>query len=118
MEQSLLNRIKAHNLELLALRSDIKVFVQDLDKDLNERWEIFCRAGVSGILPKKLDYFKPDGIKNFTGVLGMSMFMTYTSDYIEIVFLDNGVFTKDDGNHIEFKESVMKRFAWEIIYDW
>lgn len=98
----------------------VKKYVQDKSIDLNDRWEIFCKAGNLGLLGTHTYYFHPKGVE-----------FKWNREYLEVVFYirkhegydviqlladikEKDLLTSEE----EYKESCMQEFVFEAINNW
>ena len=119
----MLEKIKQFESDKIKLVSEIKEFVQNKNNPLDERWNLFCEAGKSGILPSSSSYFEPDGINWYKNSLydtfNMQRCETYSPLRLENSCLKYlNIFTECDYNHNKFKESYLEEFVWNVMYDW
>jgi hypothetical protein len=101
------------------LRNELKQFVQDKSKPLNERWEIFVQSE----LGEKKSYFETFDHKigeKYVDLLE-DKYSTHTVKNIldtidDLNEEENWNFTDEDIN--SFKEKVLEKFIWSFKFDW
>ncbi|MCP4255000.1 MAG: hypothetical protein GY775_16660 [Candidatus Scalindua sp.] len=98
----------------------VKEYVQDKTIDLENRWEVFCRAGNLGLIGTNTMFFHPKGVTfNWGAGTLEDLFHIRIGQGYDVVQL-----LKDcqEGNLIssviEYKESCMQEFIFEAINDW
>lgn len=101
----------------------VKEYVQDKSIDINDRWEIFCKAGELGLIGINQFYFIPDGLEDKENI---SLFDTFyyekyqqykVTDMLTLA-LEHGLFEDEEFDILKFKESCMQKFVYEATNDW
>lgn len=101
----------------------VKEYVQDKSIDINDRWEIFCKAGELGLIGINQFYFIPDGLRDKDNI---SLFDTFYYEKYQrykvtdmlISALEDGLFEDEEFDILKFKESCMQKFIYEATNDW
>lgn len=102
------------------LKDEVKQFVQDKTKPLEERWEIFCLAEMGE---------RGDWVEDFDSlnkVYGgeVSWYDDFCVERMQTVYLTNVLDTLTSKDNIteeqinEFKEEVLQKFIWSFEFDW
>lgn len=96
----------------------VKTYVQDKAEPLDDRWEVFCEVGKTGILPEVYTH-------NIEGKLrGFSEEISWYDDFYmncgqsrSAQSLMESVLNKDDVDEEEFMESILDLFVYTVMED-
>lgn len=100
----------------------IKEYVQDKSIDLNDRWEVFCKAGNLGLIGINNTYFEPNGLNwdklTLYDNFHIEKYKQYKVDNMLEQAFEDGLFEDEEFDILKFKESCMQEFIFEAINYW
>jgi hypothetical protein len=117
-KQDFIEDLKKFSINKKLLSTSVKEYVQDVSINLENRWEIFCKAGKLGLIETEYYCFYPNGIDWNSVSLYDDFYIDKYQTYDVLDILERGIDDNIDINQIEYKESCMQEFIFKAINEW